>query len=112
MQSLKSLRKEQNLTLEELSEKTGITIATLSNLEKGKNTPHTDTRLKLSKELGVINWLDTPYIEDWPRGPECTWIDAERSFRSLIHEITSLGKEEQKAFCEAAIRHLKRIMNN
>ena len=110
MKNLKAIRKYNRLTLKQLSKHTNITVASLSNLERGVCTAQIETRRKIEHYFDEkINWLDTPYIDSEPRGFEVTFTDAERSFRSLVHEITSLNNVQKNSFCEAAIQHLKRL---
>lgn len=45
------LRKEKELTIRELSTKSGITTVSLSRLEKGKQRPTAQTIYKLSRAL-------------------------------------------------------------
>jgi len=111
MKSLRITRKTKGLTLENVSTLTGVSVSTLSSIEKGKSTAQIITRTKVERELGPINWLDAPMIDAEPRNPKCDWTYCERSFRVLLHEIASLSNEEQKAFCTAAIKHLQRLPN-
>ena len=55
-QRIKSLRKEKNLTLKELSDKSGIALTYLSKIENGKtggNSAEVSTIEKLAHALGV-----------------------------------------------------------
>lgn len=57
----KELRKEQNLTLKELSQKTGLSIGYLSNLERNISSPTLDYMQRICEILGVsITDLLTP----------------------------------------------------
>ena len=47
------LRKKQNLTIKEISQKTGISEATLSNIENNKVIPRLQTLLKLVKFYNI-----------------------------------------------------------
>lgn len=49
----KELRKEQNLTLKELSEKTGLSIGYLSNLERNISSPTLEYMQRICEILGV-----------------------------------------------------------
>jgi transcriptional regulator with XRE-family HTH domain len=50
---LRELRRERNLTLRELSEKSGLAINTLSMIETGKTSPSVSTLQQLARALGV-----------------------------------------------------------
>lgn len=66
---LKSLRKEQNLTQTELSEKAGVGKVTISRLESGVlKESNVSTLLKIAKALGcevtdIIGSFDTTEIQ-------------------------------------------------
>jgi transcriptional regulator with XRE-family HTH domain len=51
--SLKSLRKEKKITLKELSDKTGVQIATLSRMENDIMTGTLESHMKICQVLGV-----------------------------------------------------------
>jgi transcriptional regulator with XRE-family HTH domain len=53
MQRLKAIRKEQGLTIRELSEMTGVAPSTISHIEQGKRTPRYATKLVLGQALNV-----------------------------------------------------------
>ena len=52
-ENLKALRKQQNLTQADLSDKCDITQQSISYIEKGINSPTIYTAEKLAKALGV-----------------------------------------------------------
>jgi transcriptional regulator with XRE-family HTH domain len=51
--SLQRLRKEKNVTLDELSKKSGVALATLSRIENNKMTGTIDSHNRICKALGV-----------------------------------------------------------
>lgn len=51
---IRELRKEYNITQETLAEKSNIEIATLSNIERGKNYPNYETIEKLSIAFNIM----------------------------------------------------------
>jgi transcriptional regulator with XRE-family HTH domain len=51
--NLRTLRRTRNLTLQALSERTGLSISMLSLLERGKASPSVGTLVVVSSELGV-----------------------------------------------------------
>ncbi len=50
-EKIKELRKEKNLTIKELSSKSGISTVTINNYELGKSNPSLLSIQKLSKAL-------------------------------------------------------------
>ena len=61
MSKLKQLREQKNMTQEELSEKSGISVRTIQRIESGTN-PKGHTLKALSKTLGILEnqLLDIP----------------------------------------------------
>lgn len=53
IQAMIDARKKQNLTQRELSERTGITQADISRIEKGTRNPSLDMLKRLAKGLGM-----------------------------------------------------------
>ena len=54
---LKTIRKSKNITLKEMSNKTGKSIAYISLVERNKKTPPLSLIEDICKELGVIELL-------------------------------------------------------
>ncbi len=50
---IREIRKSNKLTQEQLAEKIGIEIPSLSNIENGKNYPNSETIEKIAKGLNV-----------------------------------------------------------
>ncbi len=51
-EKLKNLRKEQNLSIKQLSEKAGLSPVQISNYEHNRNIPNAITTNKLANALG------------------------------------------------------------
>lgn len=65
MNRIKELRKSKNVTLQEVSEKTGISITSLSFYEKGQRNPKIETWQKLADYFGVsIGYLQGENSDD------------------------------------------------
>lgn len=52
-EKLKTLRTEQNLSVRQLAEKTGVNISNISRIETGKISPTVDVLDRLAKALGT-----------------------------------------------------------
>lgn len=50
---IRALRKEQGLSLEQLAEKSGVALATLSRLENGKHSGNFKTHQKIAEAMGL-----------------------------------------------------------
>ncbi len=62
---LKQLRKEKNLSLQELSEKSGVSVSYLNEIEKSKKYPKADKVFKLAEALEVkYDYLVSLQMED------------------------------------------------
>lgn len=112
---LRQIRKNAGLSLDDLSEMTGIIKATLSMVERGINVPNMDTRDRIQAALGTkeINWLDTPMIDISPySNVSPDWDQCERDFRRLLHRLATLPLEQRKSFVDSAIKHLKKLRTN
>lgn len=85
---IKERRKELNLTQKELSEKIGISRATLSDYESGSKVPSLENFIKLSRELKCTpNDLLKDYFD----------IDTNMSlyyFRKVMYLISSLPDDK------------------
>lgn len=68
---IKEIRNEQNLTLKQLSEKTGLSIGFLSQLERGLSNLAIDTLQIIAKELNVniSTIIDTRSMDDELESP-------------------------------------------
>ena len=53
MNNLKDIREKALMTQADLSDKTGMTIATICRIERGKSIPHFVTRRRLARALRV-----------------------------------------------------------
>lgn len=62
---IRSIRKRQEITLKELSEKTGLSIGYLSQIERNLTDPSLSTLRKISGALGVPTYL---FLGDEPHG--------------------------------------------
>jgi transcriptional regulator with XRE-family HTH domain len=50
---LRRIRQEKRLTVEELAEKSGVSVTTIREVEHGNQEPRSDTLAKLAKPLGL-----------------------------------------------------------
>lgn len=51
---VKALRRTAEMTLQQLSERSGVSVATLSKIENGRSSASFDTVLKVARGLGVL----------------------------------------------------------
>lgn len=94
-EKLKALRKERNLTTQELGELCGMLQSTISKLENGKRKMTLETLSILSKALNVsINeFLDTDEEPDVQKEP-MTGKDKQELLQNVIKSVTPM---EEKA---------------
>lgn len=98
-QYLRSLRKERNMTLKELSHATNITIGHLSNIENGRRgIPSPDLLKKLAEPLGVNHsdlMVQAGHIEK----------------SDIVDELKKLKESENLNFKSNITRSLKYILD-
>lgn len=86
---VKELRKSFNLTLQELSDKTGIAKTTLSNYERGVANPKIDNAEKIANALEV----PTPYVLGLTNEVEKT-VDVYNNGSPIPNDVVELGTGE------------------
>ncbi|PHB24741.1 transcriptional regulator [Bacillus pseudomycoides] len=119
---LKKFRLRNDLTLQELGEKTGLKKPFLSMVENGKRKVSVDTISKLSEILGcstdyLLGESDNPFSEKevtyFSSGKVKKHSEFESKFRKLFKRIEEMPKGEQEIFyrmLEAAVAH--KLINN
>jgi transcriptional regulator with XRE-family HTH domain len=77
-QKLRLLRVRQGLTLVEAAEKTGVSRATLSSLERGHSHPVAPTLVKIAKgyDIPVEELLEEPELAGKAEAPPTPWPEA------------------------------------
>lgn len=86
---LKELRKSHNITILELSKKTGLSKAMISETEAGKNKPSPNLMLALIKLFNVnVNWLLTGEGDTYQKPGEAKQRAAvEGEFTDLYYDL-------------------------
>jgi transcriptional regulator with XRE-family HTH domain len=89
---IRHLRKQQGLTLKELSESSGMSVSHLSDLERGRTDSTVRSLLKIAEALGVTPAQIFGTSEEGLTEPEWRLIEAFRggSFYNLISVATEL----------------------
>jgi transcriptional regulator with XRE-family HTH domain len=107
---LKQERERQNLTLAEISKRTGIDQAALSRLETGKNSnPTHDTLNRVAAALGkTIRWSFQD-AEQTPQSPATADVDAQRS---PPKKITTLVLSAPRATAARGKKSFERTFNS
>lgn len=78
--TMREVRKAQGLTIQELSEKSGVPWGTLQGIDSGRIAGNLITRQKIADALGVPLRALWPYItEEWGELFEAMKRDAKRS---------------------------------
>ena len=52
-EKIKQFREQKNLSIEELAERSGVSVDVLSAIEKGNETPSSAVIIKVSRALGL-----------------------------------------------------------
>jgi XRE family transcriptional regulator, fatty acid utilization regulator len=66
---IRQLRQERGWNFEEMSQRTGISVSYLNEIEKGKKYPQTENQKKLARSLGVTTGYLTSPTLDQQYGP-------------------------------------------
>jgi transcriptional regulator with XRE-family HTH domain len=91
-QRIRGLRSKAGMTLTELSKATGVSIGTLSQLERGLVSPTVRTLYTVANALGVMPaWLIDP-SQDQQKGNESRYI-VRASQRSHLFNIDGIRKD-------------------
>src|SRR3546814_3486568 len=92
---LKALRRQYQFSLEQLSQRTGLTKSYLSKLERGVSEPSISTVLKLAQayEIGVSQLIGTG------EGGESEAISVVRRSEEHTSELQSLMRISYAVFC-------------
>jgi transcriptional regulator with XRE-family HTH domain len=104
MNTLRNIRQQKKLTLEDISSLTGLTIPHLSWIETGKIVPSIHTKIRLERIFGDIDFM---VMDD--RSVDSDYISCEYQFRYLMRMLRGLPEAEQKQFCICAVKHLTKI---
>ena len=114
---LKKFRLRNDLTLQQLGEKTGLKKQFLSMVENGKRKVSVDTISRLSEILGcstdyLLGESDNPFPEKevtyFSSSKKKQHLEFESKFRKLFKRIEEMPKGEQEIFyrmLEAAVAH-------
>jgi transcriptional regulator with XRE-family HTH domain len=109
MKSLRNLRMENHMSLQDVQDRSGLTKDWLSEIERGITVPLPYTRKKLELIFDQkINWLDIPVLRTTPTFPT-TWLECEREFKGLYRYVKGLPDDERNDFIITIINHLTKI---
>lgn len=112
MQSLRNIRKQKGLTIDEVATLVGLTPVALNLIELGRSTPGATTRRKIQRLFDEpVNWLEVPRIETEPLRP-ATWNECEREFRWLIRLVNGMPHDRKQPFIRCATKHLRKLNKN
>lgn len=98
--AIRERRKSQALTLQELADRCGLSVAFISQVERGKTTPSIMSLLKLSEALDVdMNYFITASQEEKliRRGDEPEYIDVDSPI-SYIRLSNSFPQQKLEPF--------------
>ncbi len=98
---IRKLRKEQNLTLEELSKKTGLSLSYISLIERGLKNPSLKALEKIAEFFGInpaIFFVDEGNVEE------------KENIEVFLRTNTKLDEEERKMIIQL-IESLERKKN-
>lgn len=119
MNRIKELRKSKNVTLQEVSEKTGISVTSLSFYEKGQRNPKIETWQKLAdyfdvsvgylQGLGLSKSKLINYLTDGLKDPN-SWKKYDNDIHSIIWE--NLSTDEKITVTDILNKKISEIEKN
>jgi transcriptional regulator with XRE-family HTH domain len=91
-ESLKSLRREADLSLQALAEKAGVSKSMISKIERDEVQPTLDVAARLAKALGktlsaMLHAPQTTQVVFLPAAKQATWIDPQGIKRQNISPV-------------------------
>lgn len=92
-QRIKALRKQQNMTLRELSQKVGISISFLSDIENGRSNPSLERLKEIAEALDTtVSYLLGEEIKTDDPNPSKKTVDDEimEIMRELGPDVTNM----------------------
>lgn len=107
MRTLRDIRQEKKLTLEDISSLTGLTIPHLSWIETGKIVPNIHTKIRLERIFG--DNIDFMVVDDSDNSANSDYMSCEHQFKYLIRMIKYLPEAERNQFITSAIKHLTKV---
>ena len=86
---LKSLRRKQKITQEELAQKASLNVSYIGRIENGKQSPTLSTLLRISRALGVSvsELLDI-------LSPESPFRENEPLIEKIVELLEQMGQQE------------------
>lgn len=99
---IKKLRKERQLSQEQLAERIDKSVDTVSNIERGKFSPRLDTALELAEALDV-EVFELFQVRDLPLE------DKEKT--KLLDEIFDLLKDQSDEILQFTLAQTKQIVS-
>lgn len=82
---LVDLRRRESVTQQQLAERTGMTQANISRIERDKVSPTLDTLNRLLEAMGQTLWIDATPLSDSPPGGGNVSI---RELRAVFDELS------------------------
>ncbi len=101
-ETLIDLRKEKNLSQQQLARATGLSQSAIAKLEKGRNEATASTLLRLSRFFGVsvdemLNEVDLPHLQSIG---EVTFRTEETELLESFRKLTPTGKARAAAYVD------------
>lgn len=91
--TLTNVRKRAGLSQVALSQRAGVSNVAISRIESGYSTPAPETREKIEREIGAVDWINTRPIP-FANG-EATVYEAENALFKGFKKVASLPVEER-----------------
>ena len=103
-EQIKSLRKKQKMTQEDLAAMLQVTPQAVSQWERGLTVPNTD---KLSKLASVLHTTANVLTDDASAAPDWTMLDSLFSAEHMFTRMTTIAENEKLYETQKALRFMK-----
>ena len=105
-ETLIDLRKEKNLSQQQLANATGLSQSAIAKLEKGRNEATASTLLRLSRFFGVsvdemLSDTELPHLQSLV---DATFPDAESELIESFRKLSENGKARAAAYVDFLVR--------
>ena len=105
MNTLHEARTAKGLSLEKLSNLTGITPTNIHFLEHGKQFPNSKTRERLEKVLGRLDWFSTTGV----KLRSGSYQECEDLLHKLLGIWVTLSSKEKSEFSKLVLKYFKSV---
>jgi transcriptional regulator with XRE-family HTH domain len=103
VKTLLNARRARGLRQRELAELTELTQGQISNLERYVCNPTRDSKRRIEKVLGHIDWIGNSNV----MLRNATWVDSEITLKRLVEQTLLMDLKQRKEFSRLVRKYFK-----